>query len=321
MAQSVASAFFTYLKRSDLSDSTVEIKQRALKFFTQWFGDLTVDQLSPAIAEEYRTLLGKGRAAGGANTYLRVWKPFSKWLWTHGMIPSDPFHGVRELREAKVKKVTFDADELARMVRVSDVRWRVLVGLGLCGLRRGEALNLVVRDIIFSDHYILLASKPESDQTWRWTIKNHTQRFVPLPETIDLPGVSINLHGDLITLIDQLDQTQPYVCLKAATYKHNLDLIRTGRWNHYRAEDPWGNFPRAFRKLQARANVTPAKRYHELRADFITQMIASQGLTAASRLAGHATVQQTAEYDRQNDLRIVANSTKSLVKCYASKVL
>lgn len=318
MALSIAGAFETYLQRSDIAESTVEVKRRALQYFLEWFGDMEVGSFTSNIAEEYKVLLGKGRSSGAANTYLRVFAPFGRWLWARGLVAANPFHGVRELKEPVTKRVTFQPIELARIARIADVRWRVLVGLGLCGLRRGEALNLVVRDLDFAERHILLSSKPATAQTWSWKIKNYRERFVPLPESIELPAVTIYLHRDLMELTERLPEPQPYVCLLPAEYQADIKRITAGRWTHAHAKDPLGNFARSWLALQRRAGIAEPKRYHELRAAFVTAMIASQGLVGASKLAGHSSVQTTAGYDRKSELQNVGQSTDRLAKCYVS---
>jgi integrase len=316
MASTVTELFKQYLARCEAEPSTVELKERAVGMFVKWFGDIRPEQATPAMADDYRRLLKKGRSNSAANAYIRVLRPFWRWAWYGGHMKSDPFCGCKEWPLEAASRVTFSAEELVRIVRLCDVRMRAVVGLGLCGLRRGEALNLTISEIDQTNWWIVLAAKKATAATWYWSIKNHRCRYVPLPEAIDLGDAVVPLRQDLKTLMGSLCKPQPYICLTDRTYSHNMNVIAAGRWNHSMAKSPIGNFARLWRQLQQRAGVSPIKRFHELRASFCTQMIGRVGPLDACRLMGHRDMKTTMVYDRSDEQARVKRAMQELATCY-----
>jgi integrase len=316
MQQSIASCFQLYLARADLRPSSVRFKEQALKYFVRWFGDLPVDQVTPAVAEDYRTLLAtEGRSKSCANGYLANFKPFFVWLQRHGRIVANPFDGVRAYKLAERQKETFTRSELVRLLIVSDDLWRIRICLGLLGCRRGEMLAVVVSDVHL-DHpkpHVLLSEKKASHRHYAWAIKNHAIRYVALPEIMRFDGLTIELHRLIRERIASLPADQPYVFLEDK-YAHRCA-------GHVVVYDPTGNFQRMFRSLQRRAQISNLRRYHELRAAFATAMIDAQGIARAARALGHKSVQTTQAYDRKSRMSLVEEINKMAENCYTSNVL
>ena len=72
MKQSITTLFELYIDRSDLAESSVALKRRALKCFVEAFGDRSVESIDYATAEDYRTILVKERSKQSANTHSRA---------------------------------------------------------------------------------------------------------------------------------------------------------------------------------------------------------------------------------------------------------
>lgn len=310
MQQSIASLFELYLARCDLRPASVRFKRQALKYFIEWFGDLPVGGITPAIAEDYRTLLAKGRSKSAANGYLANFRPFFGWLARHGRIPLNPFDGVDAYKLTERQAETFTPAELSRLLSVSDDLWRIRICLGLLGCRRGEMLSVVVLDIHLDDPkpHILLSPKKATAKTYAWEPKDHCIRYVALPEVMQFDGLTVELHRLIRERIGLL--SHPYVCLdeKYARRCAGKSVVF----------DPTGNFQRMFRALQRRAQIEPVKRYHELRAAFATAMIDHHGLGRAADALGHASTQTTRRYDRKSMMSLVAEMNLVTQKCYVS---
>jgi len=319
MRQSIASLHELYVRRADLRPNSVKIKERALGYFLEWFGDMPVDKVNIAIAEDYRELLSKGRSRAAANTYLANFKPFFTWLFRHGRIPGNPFDSIRLYKITVTPKETFTADELSRLMRVSNRLERTQNCLGLLGLRRGEMLNLRRENINVKAEkpHILLCPSKQTKTTWKWEIKDHAVRYVALPETMSFPDIVVNLHADLERLAAQ---DQPYVCLEPRIY---TEIVKSDSgkilWDnplvHYER-----NFQRRFNRLQNRAGIVPARRYHELRAAFITQMVEHTDLSRASEAAGHSSINTTKIYHRYSQMSLVEEMNRVASKCYETYV-
>jgi integrase len=306
--QTVASMFETYLSRADLRPASVRFKKMALEYFLSAFGDMAVGGVTPALAEDYRTLLAKGRSKRSANGYLANFKPFWAWLFRHRIIEQNPFDSVILYRIAESRRETFGRDELAAMVYVADPLWQVRICLGLLGCRRGEMLNVCTRDIDLSANHphILLCDKKQTEYTWPWQPKNYRQRLIALPERMTFGDRIVDLHRRVLELIEFCDP-KPYLCIEDKYYQRNMQKQREGKLTDLDAADPCGNFQRMFRDLQKRAGLRTLRRYHELRAAFVTRMIAAKGLSKACEAAGHSNVQQTRTYDRFSAMQLVAD--------------
>jgi integrase len=315
MQQSIASCFQLYLARADLRPSSIRFKEQALKYFVAWFGDPPVDQVTPAMAEDYRSLLAtEGRSKSCANGYLANFRPFFSWLRRHGRIAVNPFDGVRAYKLAERQKETFTPRELVRLLMVSGDLWRMRICLGLLGCRRGEMLAVVASDVHLDapKPHILLSEKKPSGRTYAWVIKNHAIRCIALPEVMRFDGFTVELHRLIRERLASLSAEQPYLCLEDK-YARKC----AGREVVY---DPTGNFQRMFRALQQRAGIAPLKRFHELRAAFGTAMIDAQGIGRAATALGHASIQTTRVYDRKSEMSLVAEISKMAEKCYMSNV-
>ncbi len=320
MNQSVASSFELYLARADLRPSSIRFKRQSLAYFIKWFGDMPAGQVTPAIAEDYKVMLATGgRSKRTANGHLANFMPFWNWLRRHGSIRSSPFEAVKLYRVTEIEHRPFSSEELARLMRISSDLWRLRICLGLLGCRRGEMLNIQVKDIHLpaGEHddiqpHILLAPKTSSSKTWAWGLKDHACRYVGLPERMCFDGVVVDLHTIIRQQIASLHGPESYLCVEEKYVQRCA-----GKEVVY---DPTGNFQRMFRALQKRAQIQPLKRYHELRAAFATALIDHQGLSRAADALGHASTQTTRKYDRKSRMSLVSDINVVTEKCYKSNV-
>jgi integrase len=308
MDSTVASLFEVYLARSDLRPASVRFKRKAHNYFLRWFGDMPVTEIRRSVIEDYKNLLSKGRKKRSANGYFANYRPFFNWLFANGKILSNPFEGIRLYRITESRRQTFSAYELSRLIQTASRLWRVRICMGLLGMRRGEVLNLTVREINQSgrDSHILLQPKKKTATTWPWGIKDHAVRMIALPEYMRFAGYDVYLHRDLVRLQEDLE-VQPYVCLEKKYYDKLIGWQDEGILTDKEISDPTGNFQRFFRQLQQRAGIRELKRFHELRAAFATKMIAKQGLERAADALGHSSVEITRRYDRRTETELVAD--------------
>jgi len=315
MNQTVAKLFEKYIKRSDLRPSSVRFKRKALDYFVAEFGDIDVQEVTTAIAEDYRTILAEGRSKRSANGYLANFKPFFSWLFKHGTIARNPFEGVRLYRITESRKQTFTSAELGALMQVSSRIWRVRICLGLLGCRRGEMLNVCVRDIDLSGDlpHLTLRAKKQTENTWPWQPKNYRERMVGVPEVMMIGGETVELLKDIVIVIEGLGR-QPYLCLDAKWYAKNMERLAAGELEDVHAADPTWNFQRRFRNLQTLAGIKELRRFHELRAAFVTKVISMHGLSKACEAAGHSNVQITKGYDRFSQMRLVAETIEAASK-------
>ena len=317
---SVSKLFELYLYNADLRPSSVRFKRMALRYFLEWFGDIAVGGCDLEIAEKYKILLKEGRSKSAANGYLANFKPFWEWLFRHGRIGNNPFYGIRLYRITKVRRQTFSAEELSRMLKVANQIWRVRICFGLLGMRRGEMLNVCKRDINLSAFHphILLCPKKRSKDTWPWELKDHAVRYVALPERMYFDDIFVRLHDDIRELMINY---WPYICVEEKYFVKLIQWQKEEKPNFYEdCLDPTGNLQRMFRSLQRRASIHQTKRFHELRAAFATKMIENTDLDRAAEALGHSNVQTTRNYNRVSEMSLVADMGRIAEKCYQTNV-
>jgi integrase len=319
--RSVADLFKMYLARNKLAENSVEIKSRAVRYFLESFGDMPVEKVDYGIAEDYVSILSKGRSAGGVNTYLQNIKPYFEWLVKRGFITSNPFGLIKKLKMSVLKRDLYTADEIEKMLMVADKRWQAIIMLGLCSLRRGEILNLCVKDIRFDKSYILITPKEDTNLTWRWDLKNHQQAIVPMPEIFRFQNIELNLHQGLIDLIDEVGSIQPYLILPLKYYLKLMVKKKNGTLTYQDRLLPWPNFNRNFRRILRQARITP-RDFRNFRAGFATNIIESGfNPKETQRLMRHSSVETTMRYYVQvDDSRLVEKSLDIVSQHYVSNV-
>lgn len=328
MEQSVSERLREYKARSHLRESSEEILDRAVKWFTDLHGDMAAAAIRFGHADDYKSWLIKPRrrivphserqggwyqpSPGTANTYLAMIKPFFGWLARRDYIERDPFDGVTLYPSSPQKYDQYATDEIQRILNVADRRWRAMVCLALCSMREAEILNVVVSDIDFAENVILVSPKADTAVTWRWDIKDYQREYIGFDETI----ASLLLH-----LTDELQSPQPYIMLKPRYWRENLERRSNGTLSHRKRNCPWGNFNRDWRALQRRARVRP-KRFHDLRGTFATDRYREgYDLKAIQMLMRHSSIQTTARYIQNvEEKKLVKRSGRTFTKYYASLV-
>lgn len=317
----VSETFQNYLNCGCYSESSQDSKGRAVKFFLQLCGDLSIEQVAYGHAEDFqRWLRSNGRAAKTVNLYVTHINHFFKWASRRGYIQTNPFAGIVKLNEEVRKGRIFNDIEIARMMRIAPLRWKVLILLGLCGMRAGEALNLVVRDLRFDEELILISSKKDTAQTWRWQIKNRREAYSPFPAKVAVGGQVYEFHSLVLKLLDFLPHCQPYICVKPAYYEAMIQLKDEGRLPFRKRLTPWGNFDRDFKYLLSRACVE-RKSFHDLRRTFATKLCKTgYNLKEAQSLLRHRSIQTTALYYVVVDERSLVARVNNALKHYEHSV-
>lgn len=336
MEQGILPAFELYLSRQPLRAASVDIKRRACRFFVETYGrpssdpdgetrlDLPVGEVTPAMAEDFRTILSAGRSQSSVNSYLNNFRPFWTWLSRHGHIRSNPFAQVGPVEiDEQAPRQTFTPAELGRLVKISSPLWRIRICLGLMGCRRGEMLlGIQARDVRLDEDpaHIIIGYRKAGPRTVGWGVKGKKVRYVGVPDRMGFDGVIVPLRQLIAERIAELGHEDGYVCLESKYVERLLAAQRDGTvtWNDLR--DPTGNFPRFFRSLQGRADIRHPRRFHELRAAFATSMIDQFGLSRAADLLGHSSVETTRKYDRKTQLSLVAEAARVASQTYVTKV-
>lgn len=339
MTESVWYYFELYLSRADLRPASKDIKRQACRLFLGCFGrpegddkgklDLPLNEVTPAMAEDFRRLLGAGvpappgkppkpRSQITVNSYLGNFFPFWNWLNRHGYLAVNPFAnvGLVEVDEQPPRE-TFTPQELVRIMMVATDVERLQVCFGLLGCRRGEMMAIQARDIHLEEPgYILLTRKNGTETTLPWGTKGRKARYIPLPPAMAFDGLLVPLKRLIEERIASLGgNPEGYLCVREERIATRLAGERT--WAEIRDVD--GNYTRCFRSLQRRAGLQHIRRFHELRAAFATVAIDQFGLSRAADLLGHASVETTRKYDRKGRFTLLADASRYVQSAYTSE--
>lgn len=305
--QTVKAMHRLYLRCTSLADSSRAVKQKALDYFLECFGDIGIEDVDYGLAEDFRNFLSAGRSKTSANIYFSNFKPFFSWLTKRGYINRNPFAEIKGFVIGEPRKETFTPDEIERILRIAEPRWKLIVYLGLSSLRRAEILNLTVPDIDFASNLITVRPKRDSETTWEWNIKDHNQAIVPLIEPAE-------------SLATELLPKHPYIILTGKIYNRMMQRKKAGTLDYKLRNCPWNGFNHCFDRLLKRAGV-PKKKFHSLRATFATNMSKHLKIEDVSKLMRHSSINTTAKYYIQHqEKQLVSKSGKILEEYYMTTV-
>ena len=130
----------------------------------------------------------------------------------------------------------------------------------------------------------------------------------------------LELHRDIVRLVEDLPAAQLYAFLEPRYFAKMIKHQKDGTITQQHLNDPCGNFQRMFSSRQRRAGIQNEKRYHELRAMFLTGVCDSHGIKMAADAAGISSLQTAARYDRKSTMTVVAQAAKVVANTYVSKV-
>lgn len=277
-----------YLKvHKTIESSTADLTERSCRHLINAIGDLNIKDVSFGNAEEFQAhLIDAGLSKTSANIFVKTISPVFNWAGKRGYLDKNVFTELKKFKITPKQVQTFRPDEIERLLTTADNLWKARILLGLTTLRRGEILNLTIKDIDFERNTIFIQSKQDTAYTWRFEPKDHDRRMLPL-----IPV----LRKRLLTLFEKLPQGQPYLLLKAERYGY---LLRHKEQMSDRLKKcPDNNFNRAFRILCRRAFVDG--NFHQLRSTgltLLTNQEARLALQEVRNIAGHSNIETTTRY-------------------------
>ena len=139
-----------------------------------------------------------------------------------GQLEQNSFEGLPLLKAPKKPVRIFSRDEFEKILAaVCSLIWKARIMLAkTAGLRRGEILNLILKDVDFAKGKIVVQPKEDTKYTWRWSVKDKDVRELPLVDkTAQL----------LIDIQAELPEGQPYLLLPARRYQYLMGLKAKGK--------------------------------------------------------------------------------------------
>lgn len=256
--------------------ATVREHREVLQRLQAFCGNLRVSRLTPRLAERYFAMRLASVRPATANKDLRTLRAILRRAMRRGALASDPFAGVRPVREPEPAVRVLSADEVARLLAACDPesvvargarsqarqvrlhQWRAFLYLALTtGLRSGELTHLRWEDIDRERGVLTVRSSAEH------RTKGGRGRTVPLlPEAADL--LAVLPRGDWVFV-----------------------LPSGRRWRN--------NLQREFQALASAAGVQCT--LHDLRRTYASHLqMGGAPAAVAQRLLGHASALTTARH-------------------------
>jgi integrase len=269
--------FEEFLKLRNVSAGTAEIYRFALKKF----GLPDPEKVSKLDAMRFVNGLSESLSPTSVNMYLRAMKAFFNFLVEVEVLAKSPFEKVKGLKETQNGKAPYETGEIERLLSCCpNDRWRLIVVLAFTtGMRRGEILNLTVKEIDYLNQTITVRPKEDTTTTWKWTIKDHESRTLPMTDLAE---------RYLLRLQAALPEGQPYICLAPARYQH---LIRK-TLKHRDRICPEQNFIRTFQGICNKAGVK-YRTFHAARGTSLSMMAETLQPHELKAIAGHSDVRTT----------------------------
>ena len=254
--------------------------------------------------EQFRqACLDQGNSKNTVGKKIRQLKAMFELAVQRKQLEENPLQHIKPPKTSKNKKIRIYSDqECDSLIRAASeiqrewiLEWDLAITLALTtGMRKGELLNMVWSDIDFGEMTIEVTPKNNTDETWKWLIKDTDERTLPLTEDV------MQL---LIALQNRRPSGYPYVLVPPKRYDR-IQLIRQGKsrgrkkvWTY---EDSRisiiNNFTDMFGQVKKKAGIKVGT-FHDLRRTAITNWF-YEGLeiTEVMRLAGHSKYDTTLKY-------------------------
>ena len=275
--------------RETIRDSSL----KELRIALDVFGELC-EPKSPRVVNQRMTKLFIQRSVGAAkreatiNKYLsslrRVWNSeFPNQPNPFQATRSDRQGGVRRFKVASREWHRTTPDELDRLLRACDHRWRAMILLAYtAGLREAEIWNLTWADIDFEGMTASVNPKSATRTTWAWSPKDHERRQLPLSADAKLA----------LMRVPRTDGV-PYIFVSKERYARLQASRRRGRDP---GRETLNNFLRMYH-VRCRWADVPEDDFHALRKTAVTNWLeAGVPPHEVQKMAGHSSVETTIRY-------------------------
>lgn len=200
-------------------------------------------------------------------------------------LPRSPKKSIRVLTDAECSQLLTTATAIPAE---NGVDFPLLLEMALCtGMRRGELLNLTWPEIDFENRIVEVSPKDDTEYTWKWEIKDHDRRKLPLTERL------VNM---LAKRQSEASSGNPYVFIPTARYEFIQAAREAGTWDYDSSKCPMNNFDRQFNTLLKKAGLENV-RFHDLRRTCLTNWFV-HGLREMEvmTMAGHSSFETTRKF-------------------------
>jgi len=272
-ATSLSQLFIEEL-RCDYEQTSIANTQLAFRHFVEAVGNKLIDHVDAVDGQRFKSwCLEQNYSRNSINMWFRTIRRVFNWAAEEKrLLAVNPLEAVKQLKVTRKPVVFYEDQQVGPMLRhARDLRWRAIVlAAWTTGFRAGELFN-VTRDNI-RDGRIYVEPKRRTAGTWAWECKTKDLRSVPLVD-------------DLAEMISRLDCH--YVFLRAARWRHLLDLDRRGLMTDRQRKRPEDNYYRTLMTIQRKAFGVKQGSFHQFRKTFVTNLTDRLPLQVVMKLSGH----------------------------------
>ena len=277
--------------------TTLSETARATKDFVECVGDIDVQEVRYEHGERFiQYCLDRELSAATVTKKVKHLKRVFQLAEDRGQLDRHPLRRLKPPKAPRRKIRVFTDQECSKLCRAarlyeekgSPIKWELLIRMCLStGMRRGELMNTMWRDIDFANMTIDVSPKKDCEDIWDWYIKDTERRMLPLT-------------AELVTLLveQQMFQSEgnPYIFVPMARYERIQELRKTGQWTVEKGRSPLSKFCHHFNKIRRLAGIEVGT-FHDLRRTCLSNWV-TQGLSLheVKELAGHAGIETTERF-------------------------
>lgn len=274
--------------QGQVRESTLTDRDTAMRQLIETIGDIDCQKVQYGHGEKFiQACLDRGNSVATAYKKVSAVKRVFQLAVLRDQIQKNPFKHLQRPKIPQQEIRVYGDEECHRLLRAgrevqerNGINWELLIAVGLCtGMRRGELLNTVWRDVDFETQTIRVLPKKDTEATWERHIKDAERRILPLTDEITQ-----------ILIEHQEQQPEGYVYVFVPPYRYDWIQARRkkDRWTTKNGRCPVNNFRREFSRILNRASVDEGS-FHDLRRTCMTRWFAN-GLTEfdVMKLAGHS---------------------------------
>lgn len=278
--------------------STLKDYESVMRDFISVVGDRDFKRIEHTDGEYYlNCCVEKGNAPATIKKKVRTLKRLFNLALQRRQIDEHPFRFLKGPKLAKKKVLVLSQHEIVNLITASRAvpdlygfRWDVLILMAwITAMRKGELLNLTWRDIDFENRLVHVTAKADTESTWRWDIKDHDERTLPLTD-------------ELIDILTELQvgsvEGCPYVFIPYARYRDVLNHRSEGKWDSVKTrENLIPHFSTHFQVLRQKAGILKEITFHDLRSTALSGWCDNgMEINAIKSLAGHSSIVTTQEF-------------------------
>jgi integrase len=204
--------------RSQIEPSTAKAATYCMRGFITAIGDMYAYKVTYKHCEGFhRYCTDKGLRPTSINMHIKLAKRIFSLAVKREQLELNPFDGIPLLKVPKKVVRLFSQDEFEKILSAAPSQiWKARILLAkTTGLRKGEILNLTLKDIDFAKGKVVVQPKEDTQHTWRWIVKDKDRREVPLVNRVAQL---------LIDIQTELPEGQPYLLLPPQRYQHLIQL-------------------------------------------------------------------------------------------------